>query len=121
MNGNRYWEEVSLVNEGTMTGRLPGKDNWEKPGLLDNAVKLPQPTEERTMELKKATLIDGRDADQYGINTVLDMIADEETAIERLNSFKTSSKAIKALVLKHKANVKGLVAIIDAREPEEEK
>lgn len=54
------------------------------------------------------------------INRILDHIEAEEAAITRLKSFRVKSKAINALKTKHETNIKELVAVLDAREAEDQ-
>lgn len=77
-----------------------------------------EPTEEPPMSslvIKKGTLIDGTDSDQYDDDAIIANINLENSRADKLREVKAESKSITARIAEHDANVVLLAELLDAR------
>ena len=119
---NKWWEVTKATIDGLYAPNVIGTSidvRWDYDPVTQEFKRATptQPKEEtKTMDIKKATLINGQDSDMVSTNEILDRIDKEGGRIKYLESLPIKSKAVDGLVKKHKANINALVEILDSRE-----
>ncbi len=119
-HGLSLWQD-DLANVREEINRMKPSDPnaWIKcPSAVKPAPEIPTKEETKMVKIKQATLINGSDSDEFGIDTLISMIEAEEDRIKYLDKVKTESVAIAALKEKHTANIAALVKILDNKEAE---
>jgi hypothetical protein len=104
-NKNLYWEEI--------TG-----EEYEKQRNKLNNNPIPQPKEpamSKPTEVKVVTQINQENADVLSDNAIIELIKDEQAAIDALKEVKVDSRFIGKQVIKHQEAIAALVAVLDAR------
>ena len=70
----------------------------------------------RMLNIKETTLINGSDASTFTVDTLIDLIKQEEAKIQNLDEIKSESKAIAKIKKQHGQNVKALLKLLDEKE-----
>ncbi len=68
------------------------------------------------LTIKKATLVNGRDADEMSVDQIISYIREEGLKINAIVELKVDSTAISKIKKSHQDNIKALTDILDARE-----
>lgn len=89
------------------------KSYWKiLPGTHDTSNQ-PTHSENQMFKIETVTQINGKSADAYSMEELLNFLQQEEARIDTLTEIKTKSKAINTIHARHRANIEGLVVILD--------
>lgn len=69
-----------------------------------------------SIKVTSPTLINGRGADSYSVQDLINVVTSAEATQASLKAMKTKSKTVSALIAKEQAGIDAVVAILDARE-----